>query len=570
MIRGMRNIKLNVRAFYCLLVLLLLTQQGCHIERSYRQDGLRLAADGSLEYTVDFRGNRIPDFSHVGYRNGEEPIPDVPVVITLSPVDSKTDDTKRIQEALDLVGSMPLNADGLRGAVFLEPGTYWIYGSLKLLNSGVVLRGSGTGEDGSRMVAVGYGQPEFKRTLIEVGDTRKPVPIESSRSEITTAYVPVGAHSFEVVSSEGFSIGDRVLVFRPSTQRWIRSIGMDQIPIKYEDLVASRWLKDGKAAGFYYRLDGELAERRFAKLNTETWEQFQMRVPVSAEGRQFNPIRQWRAGEYDFFFERTIIDIHENQITIDAPIVQAIDRNYGVGAIYLYDAPGRIENVGVEQLQLVSEFGPPSVNLPFGPETELKRSELHGWNAIRLNRNTEHTWVRSVDSLYFGWATVYASGTHATIRNCRSLEQASIIRGGRRYPFAVDGQRNLFQDCASWNGRHEFVCQKKAAGPNVFVNCVGRRSKDRVGPHHRYAVGTLFDNVVSDKPMESRNRGNSGSGHGWAGAQTVFYNCVAPRFYVEQAPDTVSWVIGCSQDGSGRVEPKSLYLWQLNHRLSSK
>jgi hypothetical protein len=70
--------------------------------------------------------------------------------------------------------------------------------------------------------------------------------------------------------------------------------------------------------------------------------------------------------------------------------------------------------------------------------------------------------------------------------------------------------------------------------------------------------------------MASRNRGNSGSGHGWAGVQTMFYNCIAPGFWVEAAPGTLSWVIGSSEDGSGKVQPPSLFKQQLKERLNER
>ena len=133
----------------------------------------------------------------------------------------------------------------------------------------------------------------------------------------------------------------------------------------------------------------------------------------------------------------------------------------------------------------------------------------------------------------------------------------------------VDGQLNLVQRCIAFEGRHEFVTQKKTAGPNVFVDCIGFNSKEHSGPHHRYSVGTLYDNVKSAKPMESRFRGNSGTGHGWAGAQTCFYNCVAPEFLVEAPPGGISWVIGSGNEDekNRRVKPASLFYQQVMDRL---
>ena len=67
-------------------------------------------------------------------------------------------------------------------------------------------------------------------------------------------------------------------------------------------------------------------------------------------------VRQWNPGAYDFHFDRTITAINGNRITIDAPIGNAIEREYGGGSIYKYEYPGRIEQVGIENLRGVSEY----------------------------------------------------------------------------------------------------------------------------------------------------------------------------------------------------------------------
>ena len=63
--------------------------------------------DGKLVYGNDRFGNRVPDFSSVGYETGLKPIPDVAVKATLDPA-SSGDDTPRIQAALDELGKQPL------------------------------------------------------------------------------------------------------------------------------------------------------------------------------------------------------------------------------------------------------------------------------------------------------------------------------------------------------------------------------------------------------------------------------------------------------------------------------
>lgn len=478
---------------------------------------------GKLVYAKDAKGGRLPDFSHVGYHSGEQAIPDVPVQVTLGPAEG--DDTVRIQAALDKVGALPLDKNGHRGALLLKRGVYRVSGSLGIKDSGVVLRGEGSGVGDTLIIAAGYDNAKYKRTFISVGNSGDIKLDSASVRAIVDDYVPVGARSFTVKSAAGYKTGDRIVVFRPSTSKWISAIGCDKL--------TPRW--------------------------------------TTMDGKKVDETVQWAPGAYDFYFERVLTDIKGNLVTLDAPIVQAMDAQYGGGCIYHYETPGRITEVGIENLRLVSEFAKPIAGNPYGDPKQTTVSENHGWTGIKLSRNSENTWVRNVRGNYFGWSLVSASGKRATVQDCVNLGHASQITGGRRYPFMIDGQLNLMQRCVTFEGRHEFVNQAKTAGPNVFVDCVGFKSKSSAGPHHRYAVGNLYDNVKSENSMESRFRGNSGTGHGWAGTQTCFYNCTAPGFNVQAPPGGVSWVIGAGKSGENgvRVAPVSLYYQQVQERLGT-
>ena len=46
--------------------------------------------------------------------------------------------------------------------------------------------------------------------------------------------------------------------------------------------------------------------------------------------------------------------IDGNTITLDAPITTAIEKRFGGATVAPYDWPGRIENVGVEDLRMES------------------------------------------------------------------------------------------------------------------------------------------------------------------------------------------------------------------------
>ena len=109
---------------------------------------------GKLIYKADSLGNRIPDFSYCGYMASEKPIPTIPVRVIVPVV--KGDATLRIQSALDYVASLPIDANGFRGAVLLQKGSYEVFGQLRINASGVVLRGSGVNET----TIIGAGNPD--------------------------------------------------------------------------------------------------------------------------------------------------------------------------------------------------------------------------------------------------------------------------------------------------------------------------------------------------------------------------------------------------------------------------
>jgi hypothetical protein len=97
-------------------------------------------------------------------------------------------------------------------------------------------------------------------------------------------------------------------------------------------------------------------------------------------------------------------------------------------------------------------------------------------------------------------------------------------------------------------------------------------------------VGSLYDGIADDNQIRAEDRQYAGSGHGWAGAQQVFWNCTAKTIVVQRPPTAQNWAIGCrgtwvkgswapdAPDGAvespGRpVLPRSLYRAQLAARL---
>lgn len=477
-----------------------------------------LGVDGRLIYApANQRGDTIPDFSNVGYKGGGVAVPDAPVRETVAPDGDGKDDLARLQIALDKVAALPLDVKGIRGALLVKKGRYLLGDTLQIRASGVVLRGEGQGEDGTVLVATKREQ----YSLIQMSGQGKLTEIKGTRQNITDDYVPVGARSLRVQNAANFKVGDEILVQRPSTANWISALGMDRIAPDKPGLV------------------------------------------------------QWKAGSKDLKYERTITAIEGDRITLDAPLVNALQREFGGGFVYKIEFPGRIENVGIENLRGESEF---DASIRDKSKKDQFADENHGWDCVKISA-TRDAWVRNVTSRYFGYSCVNISGSAqgVTVSDCHSLTPVSRVEGGRRYSFNVSGALNLVRDCTAEYGRHDFVNSATVPGPNVFLNCQAKNAYTDSGPHHRWATGTLFDNVVTDGALNVQNRGNSGTGHGWAGSQMVFWNCVAGSMDVQSPPTSENYAIGCitkraSGDGywaslNEPATPRSLYLSQLKERL---
>jgi len=458
--------------------------------------------NGQLTYTPDSLGNRVPDFSYAGYMAREKSIPLAAVKIVVPPVNG--DATWPIQSAIDYVASLPADNNGLRGAVLLQNGTYRVRGQIKITTSGVVLRGSGV----NNTFLMGEGTD--RETLIRVaGLNDKKLQQET---KITDVYVPVNANRISISSPNNFKVGDRVIIHRPSTQKWIKVLG------------------------------------------TETFG-----GGISALG--------WKPGERDIYFDLKIMSINGNTVTLDAPLTTALDTTYGISTITSYSWPGRIQQVGIENLSCESTY-----------DKNNPKDEAHRWMAITME-NVEDAWVRQVNFNHFAGSAVnlLESSKRITVEDCKSLSPVSEIGGQRRYTFFTSGQQTLFQRCYAENGYHDFAVGFCAPGPNVFVQCQADAPYSFSGTIDSWASGVLFDIVnIDGNALRFGNRGQDGQGAGWSAANSIFWQCSAARIDCYKPPTANNWAYACWAQFSGdgywessneQIKPRSLYYAQLANRL---
>ncbi|MCZ8512038.1 glycosyl hydrolase family 28-related protein [Paenibacillus filicis] len=479
---------------------------------------------GMLRYVPDYRGNTIPDFSNAGYMGGGVKLPEVQVKVTVEP--GEGDDTARIQAAIDQVSKLNADQVGLRGAVLLKAGVYRIAGSIKISSSGVVLRGEGQGEDGTVLIATGTS----KRALVQVaGSSGAKQQASDSPRTITDAYMPVGARSFHVQSVQGLKEGDTVLVRKISNKDFISFIKMDRI-----------------------------TPRPDKPSETKMWEPFNLD------------------------FDRVITKIEGNEITVDAPLTDAIDTHWGGGTVIKSSDAGRIEKVGIENLRGDTKYNPNVKKT--GKGKPYLADENHASHFITLN-NVKNSWVKDITAVHFAiYAVSIGKGAKwNTVQDSRNLDMISVLTGGLRYPFNVEGELNLVQRVYSETARHAFVLGSQVKGPNVFLQDVSVQNHATSEPHHRWSVGGLFDNVSA--PIAVQDRQHYGTGHGWAGANYVLWN-TSGQVIAQKPPTASTWVIGHVGTRSKgafeprdpaffasfgkHVEPRSLYLKQLEDRLGLK
>lgn len=481
---------------------------------AWQSSHVKISQDGNIQYIPDAEGNVIPDFSRVGYHHGDVSIPEYPATVTVTPV--KGDNRANIQKAIDKVAAMKPDARGHRGTVQLARGVYPVSGTIEITAGGIVLQGEGSNVDETRIVAT----DRAKHSVIRVSGSGAKEEVKGSRVHITDKFVPVGAFSFNVSDASGFRPGDRVILYRPGTQEWIHDLKMDQI--------------------------------------------------VERKGT-----RQWTPKEYNLAFEREIVKVDGNRITLDNPVVMQMSHKYGGGEVYKYTFNGRISEVGIRNLCLESDF-------------DDYQDVNHGWMGVQFDK-CENCWADNITSMFMGYSCVSCerNSKNVTVRNCVTLWPKSVITGGLRYSFNNIGQQNLFMNCHTTEGRHDFVTGSQVCGPNVFYNCTSSQTYADIGPHHRWACGTLYDNIVTDGDINVQDRGHMGSGHGWAGVTQVLWNCRVRKAAVQNP-----WVTGKNYSigtkgekhqgalkdrpdgewegqGETNVFPRSLYMAQLMARRNA-
>jgi hypothetical protein len=277
-----------------------------------------------------------------------------------------------------------------------------------------------------------------------------------------------------------------------------------------------------------------------------------------------------------------------NRLTLDAALTNAMARGDGP-TVWRYSFPGRIDHAGVEQLRsdgIAFEKSAGFANPDYLTEGDQPKFVGGGYfDALFVEYDAvEDAWMRNVAvTHYTRIAQVGQFARAITIDGIAGDHVETEFTHAPPSAFGLDGQQTLVQHCdVSGAYSHVWMTQARVAGPNVFRLCTAKGTRMDAGAHQRWATGTLYENLKIQGSIEIGNRSNKGTGHGWAGANSVLWNCEAATYLVESPPVAYNWAVGNvgsaerpqEGDPAGQivspgkhVEPGSLYDEQLRERL---
>lgn len=416
------------------------------------------------------------DYSYVGYRQSEQPIPDAQVVVFVKW--QAGDQSSRIQKAIDYVSARKVDKKtGLRGAVLLDKRTFELSQPLRIQASGVVLRGMDRNETVLYKKGVDRGAVVYLESQKEMQPQGEPIKISAAKVDLGSMKLPLDEAAFaNGKGKSSFLSGDEIMIVRPSTKEWIQKLGC-------ADFGA------GKNLGYW----------------------------------------GWHPGEIDVRWTRRVVANGADGVQLDAPLSMTLDKEMGECYVLRIASNGwRLSQVGVENLTIDSEY-----------DTQNAKDENHAWDGIYINK-VKDGWVRMVNFRHLAGSAVVAQRDAAriTVEDCISRDPVSEIGGYRRRTFLCMGEQCLFQRCYAEHGMHDFVAGLCAAGPNAFVQCDAYEALGYSGAVGPWSTGLLFDNVnIDGNDIKMCNLGLEGYGSGWNTANSLAYQCTAAGIYADSVPD---------------------------------
>ncbi|MBI2897362.1 MAG: hypothetical protein HYY06_27640 [Deltaproteobacteria bacterium] len=499
----------------------------------------------------DGDGRFLHDFSHAGYHEGSEPIPDEPPGPLFDVTDAAyladptggVDSTVAIQRAIDDAGA----AGG--GVVLLPAGTYRVSppggaaAALTMAHSGVVLRGEGPDET---FLLNAETSMRGKRIILvrPYADQHSSWYWSPSDDRMLAADLPARSLEVAVESVDGYAVGDWIVIRSDPTADLIADYGM-----------TGTWVPE--------ELGGIIHHRRVVSID-----------PVA------------------------------RILGIDVP-TRTTHHVRDAARVNHLEAP--LEEVGIEHLAI----GNLENETPGTGDEDYAREgtgawEMHDSFAIYLN-NVVHGWVRDVSSFRTAdnGRDVHLLSNGIRTDACRFVTIADTHlqkpqyrgEGGNGNLFVFAGQECLATRCTAEGGRHDFTFGLMQTSGNVLHRSTSRDARLPSDFHMHLSAANLVDNLSLDGDfVEARFRDCCGHGH--STTESVIWNTEGvaypddqffERFIVDSGQFGEGYVIGTRgaasevrtpggdgtapidfTEGSGEgedLDPASLYEDQLARRL---
>jgi len=276
-----------------------------------------------------------------------------------------------------------------------------------------------------------------------------------------------------------------------------------------------------------------------------------------------------------------------NELTLDVPLTDSYDRAYlqPEGAeVAKVMVTGDLEQDAVEGLHIIAPARTVSLDDPLFGVMEMSGLR-DGWVRDLLVDDT----TNGID--------MTSDAARITIENVVFRHTAAVTSPAKPADFGLRGTQILVYKCGS-SGNNLFYAWTGARnqGPNVVLDSEFH-GDGRIQAHQRWSTGLLVDNTrVPQGGIDMKNRGEMGTGHGWAMGWGVVWNSSAASLVIQNPPGAANWSIGTTGDeqreamkiigvrdvdaGPGlpqgliespnhRVLPESLYRAQLVERLGA-
>ncbi|HEV8292457.1 MAG TPA: hypothetical protein VGP94_11060 [Tepidisphaeraceae bacterium] len=470
----------------------------------------------NLVYKKLETGERILDFSYAGYGGGGVAIPNVSVKKTVGP--SGEDDTEAIQKAIDEVSEMELG-NGERGAVLLKPGTFNCSRTIAIKSTGVVLRGSGSGEGGTVIRLTGR-----PHVCVSVKGAGSPQPM-GQEVKITDRYISSGSDSFSVADASSFQQGQTILIIRPVTESWVHFMGMDTL------------VRNGRK---------------------ETW--------ISGQTQT----------------ERRIKSIANNQIILDIPMTDSFDAKYldppGASVVHASEG-GRISQVGLENFRISAPGESVPINVPLYRAFSMDHV-VDGWardiaienthNSVSLGGGTMRMTVENVRITHNAATQGAAKPADFSGGGTQLLFERCTSQGNNLFYFMTGPRISgpiVVKDCIFKGDGHVQPHARWATGllvenTQVPEGGIDLMNRGEMGSGHGWTVGWAVAWNCSGKASIIQNPPGCAN---WA------IGCSWERLKRARPFDKEPLLAEGIYDSHGvRVQPESLYMAQLRERFKEK